>query len=451
MRRQKLVGLLALLLVVGLIAAACGDDDAATTTAAPTTSDGGGASTTAATGEPIVLGDLAYFTGAFAANGPNLAAEAEFPVLEVINLDPPLGRPIEIIHEDIGTVGEAQAARKLVDQDQVDILLSPAHEYFTYRDWMLEVIAEEDRPLMPTVHGGVINVNIGGTAEEPIFRAQGLDEAMGVTDIVYAESVGIESVAMIATETAGFQLMANAAERAAGVVGIEVLDRVDAAESQASYRSEVERAGSVGADALIIMAPPATSGTIVKNVAEAGISTIILLESGSGELEFYDTATPAAIATQEAVLFPGFAHQENEAWEFFQPLWDGNPEYADRNPASAFFPYTTYDLLIVTALAIEEGGSPRASDWAPAMFRVTDAPGEVCYTYATCIDLIRAGQDIDYEGVTGPATFSEHGVNAVTNAMFQWDGDTGEFVQVALVDADRHLEILAQVAAPHEG
>lgn len=449
MTRSKLLRAMALAVVLALAAAACGDDDAATTTGAtPTT---GAASTTGSGVEPIVLGDLAYFTGAFAANGPNLAAEAEFPVLEVINLDPPLGRPIEIIHEDIGTVGEGQAARKLVEQDKVDILLSPAHEYFTYRDWILEVLADEDRPLMPTVHGGVINVDIGGTAEEPIFRAQGLDEGMGVTDIVYAESIGIETVAMIATETAGFQLMADAAERAAEFVGIEVLDRVNAAESQASYRSEVERAGATGAEALIIMAPPATAGTLVKNVAEAGLSTIVLLESGSGELEFYDTATPEAIATQEAVLFPGFAHQDNEAWAFFQPLWDGNPQYADRNPASAFFPYTTYDLLIVTALAIEEGGSTKASDWAPAMFRVTEAPGEVCYTYATCLALIRAGQDIDYEGVTGPATFSEHGVNAVTNAMFQWNGDTGEFVQVAVVDAERHLEVLAQVAAPHGG
>ena len=205
----------------------------------------------------------------------------------------------------------------------------------------------------------------------------------------------------------------------------------------------------LGVDALLIMAPPAQSGTFVKNIAEAGVSTYVILESGSVEKEFYDTATPAAIKTQKAVLFPGFAHQDNAAWAFFQPLWDNNPHYADLNPAADFFSYTTYDLLIVTALAIEQAGSTKASAWAPAMYEVTDG-GTVCYTYAECISKIRAGEDIDYDGVTGPASFSPSGVNAVTNAMFQWDADTGTHKQVAVVDSERHLSILNQVASRHE-
>ena len=36
------------------------------------------------------------------------------------------------------------------------------------------------------------------------------------------------------------------------------------------------------------------------------------------------------------------------------------------------------------------------------MNAVGEPPGEVCYTYAECLALIRAGNDIDYEGVTGP-------------------------------------------------
>ena len=201
------------LLIVSLLAGGCG-------AGASNTATEGASGTTPPTTAPIVVGDLAYFTGPFGPNGPTLAAEAEFPIKEVINADPPLGRTMQIIHEDIGTVGEGQAARKLVEQDKVDVLLSPAHEYFTYRDWILNVLKEEDRPLMPSVHGGVIPVNIGGTAEEPIFRAQGLDEGGGVTNILYAESIGAKKVAIIATQTAGFQLMADAAEKAAKVVGI---------------------------------------------------------------------------------------------------------------------------------------------------------------------------------------------------------------------------------------
>ena len=50
-----------------------------------------------------------------------------------------LGRQWTLISEDIGTVGEAQAARKLVEEDKVDILVSPAHGYRNYRSWMLDL------------------------------------------------------------------------------------------------------------------------------------------------------------------------------------------------------------------------------------------------------------------------------------------------------------------------
>jgi hypothetical protein len=40
-------------------------------------------------------------------------------------------------HGDLGTVGEAQAARRLLENDGADVLLNAAHEYAAYRDFML--------------------------------------------------------------------------------------------------------------------------------------------------------------------------------------------------------------------------------------------------------------------------------------------------------------------------
>lgn len=112
----------AVLLAVSLVAAACGDDDDGA--AAPQPAPAAAPSPDPVPepppppepmpepeAEPILLGDLAYFTGDFASVGDLLASQVDFPVNEVINLDPPLGRPIEVIHEDIGTVGEAQIGR----------------------------------------------------------------------------------------------------------------------------------------------------------------------------------------------------------------------------------------------------------------------------------------------------------------------------------------------------
>lgn len=348
-----------------------------------------------------------------------------------------------VIHEDVGTVGEAQAARKLLEQDGANVLVSAAHNYLTYRDFLLDWQTDNNGPLMPTVHGGAIPGNLGGEGAEPIFRAQGLDEGQGVASVLYAESVGAETVVLITTP--GFQPTADVIERALPLVGIELLERIDASGGQASYRTEIERAVDLEPDAIIIQSWPGEGAIMVKQTFEAGYSTYMVGEFSWVEPEFAPTATNEAIAFHKAVVFPGVGFQDNEAWAFYQPLWDGNPDYTQHTTADDFFSYTTYDVLIVTALAIEQAGSISSSDWAPAMHTITSPPGTVCYTYATCLALIRTGEEVDYDGVTGPASYSPNGVNAVTTAIFAFD-DTGAFDESLRVDPVRHLQIVDQVA-----
>jgi hypothetical protein len=190
---------LAALLPITLLASAC-------TTNSNNQSGGEGE-----TGDVAVC-ELAYYTGEFGALGKSLTADVVFPVEEVINEDPPLGRTWQMYHEDLGTVGEAQAARTCLDRHDADIVVSMAHGYRTYRDQMMQRWEEEDSPLAPTVHGGAIPGNLGGKAAEPIFRAQGLDEGLGTSGMLYADEIGAESVAIFATNIEGFQVAADAAD-----------------------------------------------------------------------------------------------------------------------------------------------------------------------------------------------------------------------------------------------
>ena len=70
--------------------------------------------------DPIKVGHLSYHTGDFASVGPWFDGIADFTI-QIINEDPPLGRPFEAVHDDIGTVGEAQVARKLVENGLMDV------------------------------------------------------------------------------------------------------------------------------------------------------------------------------------------------------------------------------------------------------------------------------------------------------------------------------------------
>ncbi len=125
------------------------------------------------------------------------------------------------------TSQEGQAAKICLEQHKAEILVSIAHQYRTYRDYMMEYWQENDSPLGPSVHGGAIPGNLGGKAAEPIFRAQGLDEALGTYGALYAEQEGLNNVVIFATQVEGFQIAADAAEKAAGLLGLNLLQRIN--------------------------------------------------------------------------------------------------------------------------------------------------------------------------------------------------------------------------------
>ena len=441
--------ILVLLAVLALIAAACttAASPSAPATAAPATAAPATAApaTPATPGETVVVCELAYYTGPFAPYGNALTSDVRFPIKEVINLDPPLNRQWSLVSEDIGTVGEATAAKTCLEKWGAEILVSIAHEYRTYRDFMMDTWQEKDSPLGPSVHGGAIPGNVGGKSAEPIFRAQGLDQGLGVFASMHASNIGAKSVVIFATQIEGFQAAANAAEGAAKELGLNVLARINAEAQQASYMTVAQQIANLKPDAVIVQAGSVESATLIKQASEAGLIINWIGETGWSEADFLKTLGTVPITSQKGIGFASFApNTTTPAWAFYQPLRDKLPEYTQYYSASQQYAFSTYDLMVHTALAVEAAGSYKASAWAPAMFKVGDPPGEVCYTYADCLKLIREGKDVDYEGVTGPGSYTDGGVNAVTPAYtpFNADGTTGTPV---LLDAAQALAILDKV------
>jgi branched-chain amino acid transport system substrate-binding protein len=435
-----------LIAVLALLAAAC--TGGATPSPSTSTEPGASAEPSAEPSmstEPVAVCELAYYTGEFGAYGESLTNDVVFPVQEVINLDPPLGRTWTLFHEDIGTIGEAAAAKICLENHAAEILVSIAHGYRQYRDFMMDWWQENDSPLGPSVHGGAIPGNLGGKAAEPIFRAQGLDEALGSSGSLYAQSIGANNVVVFATQVEGFQLAADAAEKAAEALGLNVLARIDVPAEQPSYRAEAERIAGLNPDAVIVQAGSVESATLIKQAAEAGLSLNWIGETGWIQKEFIGTLGTAPLESQKGIGYAAFSPDTStDAWTFYSNLWNEKVDTEKFGGPEDQYHFSTYDVLVQTALAVEAGGSYKASDWAPAMFMVGDPPGDVCYTYADCLALIREGKDIDYEGVTGPGAYTEGGVNAVNPSYtpFNADGTAGE---AQLLDAELLLDIIDQI------
>ena len=389
--------------------------------------------------EEIKVGHLTYHTGEYGGFGEFFDAVTDFS-LDVINEDPPLGRKLVPIHQDIGTIGEARAARKLIDGESIDVLLNSAHSYMSYRDYVLENIADSQLPLMPSVHGGAIEAEFGGNAEEPLFRGSPMDSAQGAAALLHAKNAGKNNVVLVATEAAGSQLQKNAAEKAAEKLGIKVLGTVDIQPNQPNYRSVVSKVAAMDPDAVIVFSAPADGGAFVKNAAEAGNSWFIIGTSEWQEPGFISTATMNAVEKHQEVVLAAFSNAEGGAWDYYEPR-AAESQYADAiGDVSNSYAIQYYDLLVATALAIEKSGKVEAGAWTDAMYEVTGGSGEVVHTYADGIAALREGKDINYDGVTGTMDYTDNGVVAGLFGIFKWESEDN-LARVAIVEGDAVMEL----------
>jgi ABC-type branched-subunit amino acid transport system substrate-binding protein len=390
----------------------------------------------------ITIGHGTFWTGPFAFVGPPFAAAVDF-TLEFVNQNPPLGEPVRVLHSDEGTIGEQQWIMRDVDSNKVDIILNVGFEYLTYRDWLLQYVKDNNRPLMPSVHGGSIAPIYGGTAEEPLFRGSPQDIDQAIAAVVRALDLGAKTCVIMGAEYDSAQQQRNVALEAAPIAGLEVLDVIDF-ELEKTYRGELTAVQAHNPDAILLFTDAASGGLMVKTAAELGMSTNIIGPTDMQFPEFVDAATMEAINQHKEVSFVGFTYMDSPAWAFYSKAWNGNPTYAAYNDASDSYTMQYYDLINVTMLAIKEAGSLDVSDWVDAMHKVANPPGKKVYNYKEGFDAIERGEDIDYQGPTGPFDYTPTGVVDGSYSVSKWvDGETVERIDV--IAGSRIVKISSQL------
>jgi len=131
-------------LLLSPLLASCGGDDGAAS------GDGGSE-------EPIKIGVLADLTGPFTTYGTSLNRCATLAVQEINDAGGIMGRPIEMITEDIQTdvAATVDKATKLVQSDRVDLVMGPIGS--DANDAATKVVVENNRKLLfytETYEGG---------------------------------------------------------------------------------------------------------------------------------------------------------------------------------------------------------------------------------------------------------------------------------------------------------
>ena len=218
----------------------------------------------------------------------------------------------------------------------------------------------------------------------------------------------------------------NAYEKRGGQVSISVPYEP----GNASYRGELSKAASKGADALLLIAYPENGITILRQAIEGRFFTKFLFTDGLKAPELID-----AIGAQFLNGSFGTAPQamrDTDAAQLYNAAYKNRFGEAPPKP----FIDASYDAAFVLALAAEKAGSLKGEDVKAQLRAVANAPGEIILPgqWAKAKELIAEGKDIQYMGASGSIDFDEKGDVAGTFA--HWVIEDGEIKTVRVFEPE---------------
>jgi branched-chain amino acid transport system substrate-binding protein len=187
----------------------------------------------------------------------------------------------------------------------------------------------------------------------------------------------------------------------------------------------------------VVMVSYAESQRLISDLLSAGVAATTLIGlDGSFDPRLAEASVPTDPTAVDGLEVIGTT---------------GNRAFIDRLVAipdthQVIYGAQMYDCAIVMALAAQAAGSTDPAVYGPLLVTVT-SEGVSCSTYEDCLANLEAGDDIDYEGVSGGIRFDENG--DVLEARFtvaRFTDATLEEVSTTDVDLDvvRQAEAFSQ-------
>ncbi|WP_164703153.1 ABC transporter substrate-binding protein [Modestobacter sp. KNN46-3] len=167
------------------------------------------------------------------------------------------------------------------------------------------------------------------------------------------------------------------------------------------------------------------TGTFARATALSGAALLALTACGGSD-EGGGTTDDGASGEKQVNVYGTDGNMGNALGEDFSdegalagmrgttPLTELSGDFTDRllavDPDLQDYNYAgeTYDAVILTALAAQAAGSSDATVFAPYLNGLTFG-GEACDSFSACVEIINAGGNVDYDGVSGPLSFAEAG------------------------------------------
>ena len=408
MKRPTTIARLGAVALIGAIAlAGCGSDDSGDSSSSDN-------SKTAAKGDgTLTIGTLLPSTGDLAYLGPPEFAGVDLAIKEINDAGGVNGKPIKQIKSDSGD-GTPDIAGASVDKlinGKSDVVVGAASSSVS-----LSVIDK-------ITGAGLVQFSPANTAAAfdtyddggLYFRTSPSDRLQGQVIGNLAVEDGFKNVAVLARQDAygeglAQQVVDTLKEKGAGVAS-HVLYNADAE----NYTAEVNEVAASKPDAIVLVAFEETTKIVPQLVSKGFGPDKVQYYFVDGNMADYSDSLKQVDLTGVKGTFPAPA----------EPDPGFNDELKTINPDLKDFTYgpQSYDAVMLIALAAQAAGDDDGKAIASKLIEVSK-DGTECKGWEECSKLLKDGEDIDYNGVSGPTDFNDTGSpNKATIGIQEYTGN----------------------------
>lgn len=417
--RTPIAVLVALLAALAVLAAGCGGDD-----------DEAGAPAEEPPVEEISVnlevGNLIPFTGDLSPFGEpidqaaRIAAEVANEAAEEAGID----ASVQIVaSEDSQTDATAavEGATKLVQTDQVQVLMGalastntiPVAESVTIPNEVLQISPASTSPAITDLDDDAF-----------VWRTPPSDAKQGeVMAEAIAEEIGADATVNVGTRndaygTALAGVFEASWKEGGGTIGQSVQWNPDAA----TFDTEAQQLTRGSPDAWVVIDFPETFAKIGPALVRTGQWDPTKTFATDG---LRDSSLPADVGRQATEGMRGTAPVPPEGAEAAEAFATVFEQRAKAGVERQTFDAHAFDAVILAFLAAAAANSTDPADMKAEMQAVSGPPGD-SYTFEQLADALTAlanGEDIDYQGASGPIDWDENGdPTAATYELWQFEG-----------------------------
>lgn len=370
--------------------------------------------------DPIQIGTLLPSTGDLGIFGPpmNTAIDLAF---ELVNEAGGVnGAEIMAVNRDSGTSEQlaTDAASALVNVDGVNVIIGALSSGVTI------AVAES-----VTIPSGKLLISPASSSlaistlsdDDLVFRTRVSDGVKGIVTARLARELGYDTVATMYINNAYGESYTGVFTESFEDFGGSVSAEVGHESGQASYLSELRKAADSGAEALIVIAYPESAGVFLREAVEGEFFDGYVFVDVAKSQELFDTIGDDSFDGSYGTA-PGAPNTDSrmDFLELYSTRTDGD--------ADSVLITEAFDAGVLLALAIEKADSDDPQAIKSVIRDVANPPGVKVgpKDIARALELIRAGEDVDYVGAAGEQDIDENG--DVENTIEIWqiiDGKIG--------------------------